>query len=341
MDDKETWTVVKFVEESSVAAVPTKWIFEDKCLWPPFIAEKLNLAIKYQKIDTCWPSHKVQVFRNSTFDSYEIARAKAKKAEDTSDLSSTDTEKNKRKLKKRKIYSSESEEEFELSVLPNMPSLPKQRNIEIDDHIPTETSGELCSPQQTVTPSSTRRNLISQPSTSTKCNCCPHHAEVNNEILRQLYFLKSVHIELLKEVKNIKVNTSNEDLCNMVPILSNLKVPCATVEELQQIEDVLKISDNFKNMVNELCKWGGSSILDFVKRCMGTLITNKLATNYSWLGRRNKQEFCKFSIAAVIVEAAIKSKKCNDKKVAEQEIGRWLRRAGDRLKTFKENTESE
>uniref|UniRef100_A0A6P7GIE9 Uncharacterized protein LOC114339274 n=1 Tax=Diabrotica virgifera virgifera TaxID=50390 RepID=A0A6P7GIE9_DIAVI len=127
MTDKETWTVVKFVEESSVAAVPTKWIFENKCLWTPFIAEKLNSAIKNQKIDTCWPSYKVQVFRNSTFDSYEIARAKAKKAEDTSDLSSTDTEKRKRKMKNRKIYSFESEEESELSVLPNIPSLPKKK----------------------------------------------------------------------------------------------------------------------------------------------------------------------------------------------------------------------
>ncbi|XP_050498721.1 zinc finger protein 510-like [Diabrotica virgifera virgifera] len=35
-------------------------------------------------------------------------------------------------------------------------------------------------------------------------------------------------------------------------------------------------------------------------------------------------------------EAAIKSQKCSDKKVAEQEIGRWLRRAGECLKTFKE-----
>ncbi|XP_072385990.1 uncharacterized protein [Diabrotica undecimpunctata] len=214
-----------------------------------------------------------------------------------------------------------------------MPSLPKKQNIEIDDHISTETSAELCSPKRNVTPSSTRSSLISKPSSSTRCNCYPHHAEVNNEILRQLYFLKSVNLELLKEVRNIKANTGNEDLCNMVPVLSNLKVPCDTVEELQQIEDVLKISENFKNMVNELCKWGGSSILDFVKRSMGTLITNKLATNYSWLGRRHKQAFCKFSIAAVIVEAAIKSEKCGDKKVAEQEIAMVAESRGS-LKNF-------
>ncbi|XP_050518665.1 uncharacterized protein LOC126892889 [Diabrotica virgifera virgifera] len=48
------------------------------------------------------------------------------------------------------------------------------------------------------------------------------------------------------------------------------------------------------------------------------------------------EKFVEDAIEIINNEAAIKSEKCSDKKVAEQEIGRWLRRAGDRLKTFKE-----
>lgn len=62
-----SWTVVKFTEDSTVAAVPTAWINGDNCLWPPFTPQKVTLAIKNCEINTCWPTHKIETFRNATY----------------------------------------------------------------------------------------------------------------------------------------------------------------------------------------------------------------------------------------------------------------------------------
>lgn len=69
---QKTWTIIKFLEENSVAMVPTTWIITDSgkgetCLWPPLPPEKLSLAVKNHEIDTCWPSYKISVFRNATY----------------------------------------------------------------------------------------------------------------------------------------------------------------------------------------------------------------------------------------------------------------------------------
>lgn len=43
---EQTWTVIKFIEDNCVQAVPTKWIKNNECYWPPFTNEKISLAIK-------------------------------------------------------------------------------------------------------------------------------------------------------------------------------------------------------------------------------------------------------------------------------------------------------
>jgi len=46
----ELWTVVKFIDEDSVEAVPTNWIIDGKCYWPPFHPNKLRAAIQKMKL---------------------------------------------------------------------------------------------------------------------------------------------------------------------------------------------------------------------------------------------------------------------------------------------------
>lgn len=62
-----------YVCDSSVEAVPTKWISpENNCFWPPFLADKVAQAIKNQDLNTCWPIYKVEIFRNGTYGKYII-----------------------------------------------------------------------------------------------------------------------------------------------------------------------------------------------------------------------------------------------------------------------------
>ncbi|KAL0110655.1 hypothetical protein PUN28_013919 [Cardiocondyla obscurior] len=83
-----TWTVVKFLEENSVEAIPTSWINNNKSIR------------KNQNPDINWPLYGVTIFRNSTYDNYILAREKAKKAENVSDLNSeiSSNEENKKKV---------------------------------------------------------------------------------------------------------------------------------------------------------------------------------------------------------------------------------------------------
>lgn len=68
---KTTWTVVCFVEDETVEAVPTRWINNgNECLWPPVTQEKLNTLIRKCEFNSCWPSHKVRTFRNATYSKY-------------------------------------------------------------------------------------------------------------------------------------------------------------------------------------------------------------------------------------------------------------------------------
>lgn len=69
MDKSRTWTVVKFDVDNTVEAVPTPWLISgNECLWPPFTGEKLSTAIKnHLDLNTCWPTFKVNIFRNATY----------------------------------------------------------------------------------------------------------------------------------------------------------------------------------------------------------------------------------------------------------------------------------
>lgn len=63
-----TWTVVKFVNDNSVEAVPTNWITDNICLWPPYPTEKLSYSIrKHEQPCSTWDKFKVEIFSNAVY----------------------------------------------------------------------------------------------------------------------------------------------------------------------------------------------------------------------------------------------------------------------------------
>ncbi|XP_071572846.1 uncharacterized protein, partial [Temnothorax nylanderi] len=109
--EKPTWTIVQFSEDNTVEAVPSTWIEHNKCYWPPFKNEKVIAAIrKNAERNTCWPCYDIITFWNSTYDDYNIARRKTKKAEDTSDLNSSEVD-TKRKRIKNRLYENKTDDE--------------------------------------------------------------------------------------------------------------------------------------------------------------------------------------------------------------------------------------
>lgn len=41
----QSWTVVRFIDEDTVEAVPSSWILQNRCYWPPFKNEKIMAII--------------------------------------------------------------------------------------------------------------------------------------------------------------------------------------------------------------------------------------------------------------------------------------------------------
>lgn len=39
------WTVVHFIDENMVEAIPIAWLIDDVCYWPPYTGKRLNHAI--------------------------------------------------------------------------------------------------------------------------------------------------------------------------------------------------------------------------------------------------------------------------------------------------------
>lgn len=70
--EEKTWTIVQFLDDSSVEAVPSTWVQGDLCHWPSFSKHKLYNAIrKSEPLNTHWASHRVKIFRNGTFGKFK------------------------------------------------------------------------------------------------------------------------------------------------------------------------------------------------------------------------------------------------------------------------------
>lgn len=66
--EKPTWTIVQFLTDNTVEAVPSGWIEHNKCYWPPFKYEQIITAIrKNMERNTCWPCYDIKTFRNNMY----------------------------------------------------------------------------------------------------------------------------------------------------------------------------------------------------------------------------------------------------------------------------------
>ncbi|KAK4878777.1 hypothetical protein RN001_011283 [Aquatica leii] len=276
--DTKTWTVVQFLDDETVEAVPSPWIQgTNECHWPTLPPEKLRQAIKkWEPLNTCWATHKIRIFRNATFDDYLLATQKAKLAQQTSDLNSEiDDSHNPFKLQ-------DQEERFKKFYLVVMNPL----IVVIYQSLPK----------------------LSQRDALT--------------LLKDLR--KDVSI-MVNNNKQLKMNKSSffED--------SKIKLPIDKNHDFEELESFFSSEDN----VLELSKVGGSTIYDFIKRCLGLLMTNSQALCFSWMGLKGKRKFKNLNISKVVIKSAERSGLSKDNKEIEVAVQLWLRKASDRQRSNK------
>ncbi|XP_076301573.1 uncharacterized protein LOC143219513 [Lasioglossum baleicum] len=412
----KSWTIVEFVQDGTVEAVPSLWIIRDYCHWPLLSKSRMMKAIKAcEGVNTCWPKHAIKHFRNGTFDDYAKARAKAKVAEETSDLQSEVELGPKRK---RKIVQtvSDADEESE-SMMPRPPVL-KHRNelgtssttvhqTDFDQvlHTPPGLTLRTELGTSSTTVHQTDFNQVQAAQQSTRLisiRCCTrlrgyrtelgtssttvhqtdfdqvlhtlpgltHRTELGTcsrimdqldecvqevstnstiigdgqthrylkTIIEQQHLLRCLLTDVSTDVQQIKrILEKNPQQCSSTDEQNSsvfLHIPCPvnSQEEFDELDAFLRAGENAKNVALELANIGGANCASFIKRTLGSLMTDKLAMQFSWLGKKGKRRFDATKLATVIIDAAKISKvstSVNDTEVCMQ---KWLRRAAERTK---------
>ncbi|XP_070390712.1 uncharacterized protein [Dermacentor albipictus] len=94
-------------------------------------------------------------------------------------------------------------------------------------------------------------------------------------------------------------------LCDMLPTSSVtecadlLSHPLSSLEELQEFDDKLD-AGKFKILVHELTQLGGKDAYWATKRILSYCITDEVAAQFSWMGRKGKLSFSALKIAKAI-----------------------------------------
>ncbi|VEN40362.1 unnamed protein product [Callosobruchus maculatus] len=335
MDCKKTWSVVSFIDDKTVEAVPSNWIKGQLCYWPPLTGEKLMSAIRAcEMLNTSWPSHRVKLFNHAIFDSYAKARQKSKIAEETSDLS-TDTEAiNKRKRIQRVLSSdgaSGSSSENETFSIRTPPKLDKAKQRESrQEEASSLTNKNVASGSQALVSAT-----LDLPSSSNECLRCKENDKKFKGIHEQLHIIRSICTDVLSEVQSLKVQNNKETVVKESFFNKyDINYPISTEDDLMKLEEILDKTAEFQDLGLELSKIGGSNCYNFIKRVMSTIITNDFALLYSWLGRKGKRPFYTLKLAKAVLYAAEHAKDVSwDRKEVETCVQLWLRRASDRKNT--------
>ena len=103
-----SWSIVKFLNDGCVEAVPSQWLDGEFSYWPPVAAKLITgLIKKCEPAAQSWPKYKITMMTRVTFDTYLKAREKAKLAEDTSGMQSDEPAGKRRHIMPKKFWSSE------------------------------------------------------------------------------------------------------------------------------------------------------------------------------------------------------------------------------------------
>ncbi|XP_039310317.1 uncharacterized protein LOC120358954 isoform X1 [Solenopsis invicta] len=363
---KPTWTIIKFTADNTVEAVPSTWIEHSKCYWPPFKYEQIIAAIrKNVERNTCWPSYDIITFRNSTYDDYNVARQKTKKAECTSDLNS-EVEDTKRKRTRNPLFVSDtcSDSDQENNAPTKQKHVKESINIKKSLNVSTNgvTGQNLITKVSEQTPSTSTCNLLNSnydvcdtqinlnnvfPATTPDDGC---NANYFKEIIRQQGYFRTQLWQIvddLREMKNVitglnlRQDQDNNQQQDIRSIYSSFDLPLKTVENIETVEQFLRTEENFKRSTTETCKIGGTSPYNFIKRSLCRLITNELAQQYSWLGAKLKKKFCNLRITKMLLAAGAEYSNSTYSEIElEKAIQKWLKRAKERYDAERKKLEA-
>lgn len=143
-------------------------------------------------------------------------------------------------------------------------------------------------------------------------------------------------INIANDIKDLKNNKDQDQRSTEEPQTFNealdLTFPLNNLEELNNFEDFLNTNKNSTLAVSakNVVRCGGNTSYDFIKRAMTPLISNSLAAECNWEGKKRKCKFSKLNMVKMIVEANKIAKILSTQEECEKCIVGLLKRAKER-----------
>ncbi|XP_078036313.1 uncharacterized protein LOC144469675 [Augochlora pura] len=296
------WTVVQFVDNGTTETVTSPWLQRDT----------------------------MNIYRNDNFDDHMKARGKTKTVVDTSNLQSEIESTLLNRKRKREVLGKSDDSSMDEECTP--PKIkqewvmadPEVVNVDsVKREIEEENYSEQCN--------------IENEAVHTCCKGCLERDSTLKTIIEQNHLIWGLLTDVLKEIRELKddKNKTEDRKKFFLRKFPQLQFPLSTERDILTFESILNNSEEFENGVQELYKMGGDNCYQFVKRVLTTLITNDLALQYSWMGRKAKKAFNKLNTANLIICAAAKASIAGNRKDIEMSIQQWLKRASDRTSVYR------
>ncbi|KAH6933070.1 hypothetical protein HPB50_011832 [Hyalomma asiaticum] len=108
-----------------------------------------------------------------------------------------------------------------------------------------------------------------------------------------------------------------------------IEQPFSSLEELLAFDEKLD-KEASNTLVNEFVQLGGSDGNWATKRILAYCMTDEVAAQFSWMGRKGKRSFSALKIAKVVKVAASKAPNSTPV-IIEAAVKSWLRHAPERL----------
>ncbi|XP_042142353.1 uncharacterized protein LOC121833279 [Ixodes scapularis] len=336
------FSVAHFMVSDDISVIASDWVQDGKTFWPPFKSStRVTAAIKGRmKPDYDWEQFTCRVL--SSTDSYEVARKRAIRAEERSDVTSepeANVKRTRRPPRPLDDYLTESSSDEDPTTEEPTPS----------DHMEF-----LDEPPQAPLPRNSGSQSIGAREKDCDGNvvCKTGRAETTSSSNCTPQPCKNVLLTVLRELEHIKVQLTSQALTlSRIERKVNGDAPAAmtepvrpqdmpvypvgTDEELALLEASLKNEAIFAMLVRNLGQMGGGNVALATKAVFKKLVNDEVAILYNWTGRKGKKKARKLNITPLIFAAVrVNFSRATDDEMGHA-IGEWLRFANVRLTNAK------
>ncbi|XP_037523874.1 uncharacterized protein LOC119401263 isoform X2 [Rhipicephalus sanguineus] len=332
------FSVVEFKDDKSIAVVPSSWIRGRKCFWPPGPGSKTAMVQKGVQPSPRWKAY--AMLMKATFNNYRDARLALPRLQYTSELESTGG--GKRKVTKPTRYEPEHNRQpprppstfpgpsvasHEEPRSEDSEDVPVQVDADAEDEgVLLELHGET--PEGHATGESFAAGDAEFAAAGTGQ---PHKKKVmsqeefQRQVLTQLAGLRVVQQQqgqLLGDLVTRFARRNMEAQANSEPLVA---MPFDDYGTLKQFDCTLT-GTRKEVFIRELAVKGGANPAACTKRMLRYVMTDHLACQFSWQGRKGKLSFCQMQLPSCITCAVQTAHEASDFTV-EMAIREWLRHA--------------